>query len=145
MADQPGQPDSPTRPAPLNLEGTLFDDLPAEQRPGATPEGIGYRGPTACAAAGITYRQLDYWARTGLVEPSVREASGSGRLGNCRESGAGQQPGNSGMPYATGEDAADPNLWCCASHSPWNTLQRRTRHERRRTNEVNARTFSRHV
>ena len=39
---------------------------------------IGYRGPTACAAAGITYRQLDYWARTGLVEPSVRGAAGSG-------------------------------------------------------------------
>ncbi|MFJ2021465.1 MerR family transcriptional regulator [Streptomyces nodosus] len=41
-------------------------------------ETIGYRGPTACAAAGITYRQLDYWARTGLVEPSVRPAHGSG-------------------------------------------------------------------
>ena len=41
-------------------------------------EEIGYRGPTACAAAGITYRQLDYWARTGLVEPSVRAAHGSG-------------------------------------------------------------------
>ncbi len=39
---------------------------------------IGYRGPTACSAAGITYRQLDYWARTGLVEPSVRGAHGSG-------------------------------------------------------------------
>ncbi|BDM68897.1 putative HTH-type transcriptional regulator [Streptomyces nigrescens] len=39
---------------------------------------IGYRGPTACAAAGITYRQLDYWARTGLVEPSIRPAYGSG-------------------------------------------------------------------
>ena len=39
---------------------------------------IGYRGPTACTAAGITYRQLDYWARTGLVEPSVRSAAGSG-------------------------------------------------------------------
>ncbi|MEU9147053.1 MerR family transcriptional regulator [Streptomyces sp. NPDC048349] len=42
------------------------------------PEQVGYRGPTACAAAGITYRQLDYWARTGLVEPSVRPAYGSG-------------------------------------------------------------------
>jgi DNA-binding transcriptional MerR regulator len=42
------------------------------------PEQIGYRGPTACAATGITYRQLDYWARTGLVEPSVRPAYGSG-------------------------------------------------------------------
>ena len=39
---------------------------------------IGYRGATACAAAGITYRQLDYWARTGLVEPSIRTAQGSG-------------------------------------------------------------------
>src|SRR5690625_7787320 len=38
----------------------------------------GYRGPTACRAAGITYRQLDYWARTGLVEPRIRNASGSG-------------------------------------------------------------------
>jgi DNA-binding transcriptional MerR regulator len=44
----------------------------------AHPEDAGYRGPTACAAAGITYRQLDYWARTGLVEPSVRAAHGSG-------------------------------------------------------------------
>ena len=44
----------------------------------ASPEDVGYRGPTACTAAGITYRQLDYWARTGLVEPSVRAASGSG-------------------------------------------------------------------
>lgn len=38
----------------------------------------GYRGPTACKAAGITYRQLDYWDRTGLVSPTVRNASGSG-------------------------------------------------------------------
>lgn len=53
---------------------SLFDD--AELRP--LPANIGYRGPVACAAAGITYRQLDYWARTGLVEPTVRSASGSG-------------------------------------------------------------------
>jgi len=54
-------------------QGTLFaDDLPVHD------EGVGYRGPTACAAAGITYRQLDYWARTGLVEPTVRAAAGSG-------------------------------------------------------------------
>lgn len=39
---------------------------------------IGYRGATACAAAGISYRQLDYWARTGLLEPSIRTAMGSG-------------------------------------------------------------------
>ncbi len=54
-------------------QGLLFgDDLEAR------PADMGYRGPTACAAAGITYRQLDYWARTGLVEPSVRAATGSG-------------------------------------------------------------------
>ena len=39
---------------------------------------IGYRGATACSAAGISYRQLDSWARTGLVEPSIRTATGSG-------------------------------------------------------------------
>ena len=39
---------------------------------------IGYRGATACAAAGISDRQLDYWARTGLVEPTIRGAAGSG-------------------------------------------------------------------
>ena len=54
-------------------QGLLFDDDVATM-----PDDVGYRGPTACNAAGITYRQLDYWARTGLVEPSVREASGSG-------------------------------------------------------------------
>ena len=38
----------------------------------------GYRGQVASAAAGITYRLLDYWARTGLVEPTVQSAQGSG-------------------------------------------------------------------
>ena len=38
----------------------------------------GYRGTTAASAAGITYRQLDYWDRTGLVQPQVQTASGSG-------------------------------------------------------------------
>jgi DNA-binding transcriptional MerR regulator len=38
----------------------------------------GYRGAIAARAAGISYRQLDYWARTELVEPTVRTASGSG-------------------------------------------------------------------
>ena len=77
----PGEPDSPVEAAAraaLGLQGTLFDDLPETERPGSSPEDVGYRGPTACSAAGITYRQLDYWARTGLGEPSVREASGSG-------------------------------------------------------------------
>lgn len=41
-------------------------------------DAAGYRGAVATEAAGITYRQLDYWARTGLVEPTVRTAAGSG-------------------------------------------------------------------
>ena len=50
---------------------TLFDDgVPA------TP--LGYRGTSAAAAAGISYRQLDYWDRTGLVVPSIQSATGSG-------------------------------------------------------------------
>ncbi len=61
------------RGVPSGAQGLLFDgDLPV------LDEQIGYRGPTACRAAGITYRQLDYWARTGLVEPGVRSAKGSG-------------------------------------------------------------------
>jgi len=54
-------------------QGLLFSD---DVSP--LPDDLGYRGPTACNAAGITYRQLDYWARTGLVEPTVRSATGSG-------------------------------------------------------------------
>ena len=42
------------------------------------PEDLGFRGPVACNVAGITYRQLDYWARTGLVVPEIRPAGGSG-------------------------------------------------------------------
>ncbi len=38
----------------------------------------GFRGPQVCKIVGITYRQLDYWARTGLATPSVQAAQGSG-------------------------------------------------------------------
>lgn len=38
----------------------------------------GFRGPQVCALVGITYRQLDYWARTGLLKPSISDAKGSG-------------------------------------------------------------------
>ena len=54
-------------------QGTLFTDPMTSD-----DDTIGYRGPTACSAASITYRQLDYWARTGLVVPSIRSATGSG-------------------------------------------------------------------
>ncbi|ROO60079.1 MerR-like DNA binding protein [Micromonospora sp. Llam0] len=61
--------------------------MPAQREPepgssddvdGAGSDAVGYRGVTACHAVGISYRQLDYWARTTLVVPSVRDATGSG-------------------------------------------------------------------
>ena len=38
----------------------------------------GFRGPQVCKIVGITYRQLDYWARTNLIRPSLVDAAGSG-------------------------------------------------------------------
>ena len=52
------------------VQECLFDVGPDEE--------VGYRVPIACQVAGITYRQLDYWARTNLVNPSIRTARGSG-------------------------------------------------------------------
>jgi DNA-binding transcriptional MerR regulator len=54
-----------------NDSAMLFTDgLPAND--------LGYRGASAAAAAGISYRQLDYWDRTQLVVPSIQTATGSG-------------------------------------------------------------------
>jgi DNA-binding transcriptional MerR regulator len=55
----------------------LADDLFAETQPWHDPN-VGYRGTSAATAAGITYRQLDYWDSSALVKPSVRGAAGSG-------------------------------------------------------------------
>lgn len=38
----------------------------------------GFSGPMVCRLTGVTYRQLDYWARTELVTPSLVAAQGSG-------------------------------------------------------------------
>src|SRR4051794_1594599 len=38
----------------------------------------GFRGPQVCKIVGITYQQLDYWARTDLIRPSIADAKGSG-------------------------------------------------------------------
>ena len=64
----------PTRSEESRYEAELLftDGLPALE------DSTGYRGTVAARAAGISYRQLDYWARTGLVEPTVRGAAGSG-------------------------------------------------------------------
>jgi DNA-binding transcriptional MerR regulator len=42
------------------------------------PIHLGYRAPLVCRLVGISYRQLDYWARTDLIKPSVQDARGSG-------------------------------------------------------------------
>lgn len=60
-------------------QGELFPDpLLGAGLDGKPDQLVGFRGPTACQVVGITYRQLDYWARTGLVMPSIRGAAGSG-------------------------------------------------------------------
>lgn len=38
----------------------------------------GFRAPQVCTIVGITYRQLDYWARTNLLRPTLAAAQGSG-------------------------------------------------------------------
>jgi DNA-binding transcriptional MerR regulator len=69
----PKRPDDPALP-PTVSQGTLAPT------PGGEPgwEEVGYRGPQVCRIVGISYRQLDYWARTELLTPSVAEAAGSG-------------------------------------------------------------------
>ena len=51
-------------------DAAVHDDAPEA--------GVGFAGSAACAIVGITYRQLDYWARTDLVRPSLADARGSG-------------------------------------------------------------------
>ncbi|MCX6494826.1 MAG: MerR family transcriptional regulator [Actinobacteria bacterium] len=60
------------KPEQYELSPLFTDGLPERD------DSVGYRGTVAARAAGITYRQLDYWARTELVEPTVRGAAGSG-------------------------------------------------------------------
>lgn len=58
------------------MQGTPEVEAQGEQ--GRAANDGGYRGTTVCKIVGISYRQMDYWARTGLVEPSIRPAAGSG-------------------------------------------------------------------
>ena len=72
--DQPSLSETPTTESSrADAQGLLFE---GDFSP--LPSDLGFRGPIACRAAGITYRQLDYWARTGLLKPEVRGATGSG-------------------------------------------------------------------
>src|SRR5579875_158161 len=59
---------------PKGEEGRMATQ--ADQRQPATADG--FHGPQVCNIIGITYRQLDYWARTDLLRPSISDAKGSG-------------------------------------------------------------------
>ena len=59
--------------------------LPPRVEQGVLTEGgewigheTGFSGPEVCKIVGISYRQLDYWARTDLLRPSPADATGSG-------------------------------------------------------------------
>ena len=87
----------------------------------------GFRGPQVCSIVGITYRQLDYWARTDLVRPSVADAKGSGSqrrysyrdllelkvIKSLLDAGVSLQSARKAIEYLRknlGEDVASANL-----------------------------------
>ena len=72
LSTSSGPADTPATAPSEPVQAGLFPDNSVPD------ELVGYRGPSACQIAGITYRQLDYWARTSLVVPSIRSAAGSG-------------------------------------------------------------------
>jgi DNA-binding transcriptional MerR regulator len=97
------------------------------------PGVAGFRGPQVCAIVGITYRQLDYWARTDLLRPSLVDAKGSGsqRLYSYRDlvelkvikslldAGVGLGAARRAITYLRsnlGEDLANANLVLSGEH-----------------------------
>ncbi|MGK2957224.1 MAG: MerR family transcriptional regulator [Acidimicrobiales bacterium] len=93
-----------------------------------------YRGPQVCSIVGITYRQLDYWARTNLIRPSVTDATGSGSqrrysyrdllelkvIKNLLDAGVALQSARRAIDYLRdnlGEDIATANLVINGAHS----------------------------
>jgi DNA-binding transcriptional MerR regulator len=56
----------------MRVNNVTMDQVDGDRR------AAGFRSPTVCKVVGITYRQLDYWARTGLIRPSLVEAAGNG-------------------------------------------------------------------
>lgn len=62
-----------------NITAGRVDEGGPQRGPSAVaPADDGFRGAQVCSLVGITYRQLDYWARTGLLRPSIADATGSG-------------------------------------------------------------------
>lgn len=63
---------------PIGYQGGNLRSVSVEEIEEAKALGRGYSGPVACAMVGVSYRQLDYWARTDLIKPSLHGANGSG-------------------------------------------------------------------
>jgi hypothetical protein len=57
---------------PTDSSSSEYSDMIFTDGLPGTDEKSGYRGTAAASAVGISYRQLDYWDRTGLVQPSAR-------------------------------------------------------------------------
>jgi len=93
----------------------------------------GFRGPQVCKIVGITYRQLDYWARTDLIRPSIADAKGSGTqrrysyrdlvelkvIKNLLDAGVSLQLARRAIEYIRenlGEDIAAANLVMDGAH-----------------------------
>jgi DNA-binding transcriptional MerR regulator len=99
------------------------------------PDGdAGFRGPQVCSIVGITYRQLDYWARTNLIRPSLVDAKGSGSkrrysyndllelkvIKSLLDAGVALQSARKALEYLRenlGEDIASANLVLNGSRS----------------------------
>ena len=97
-------------------------------------EAEGFRGPQVCSIVGITYRQLDYWARTNLIRPSLCDAAGSGSkrrysygdllelkvIKSLLDAGVALQSARKAIEYLRenlGEDIASANLALNGSRS----------------------------
>src|SRR3954454_5505425 len=74
MAGSTKSPASEASSLPKRVEQGVLAEPAAEFR----GEEVGYGGPQVCKIVGISYRQLDYWARTDLLRPSLADAAGSG-------------------------------------------------------------------
>ena len=117
-----GAPAAPDGSVPRLEQGSL--DAALAGREGG--DEIGFRGPQVCKIVGISYRQLDYWARTDLVRPSLADARGSGTqrrysyrdlvrlkvIKNLLDSGVKLQAARKAIEYVRGDLGDD---WASAS------------------------------
>ncbi len=112
----------------MGVDRTIGDEV-------AGPSAVeGYRGPQVCSIVGITYRQLDYWARTDLIRPSLVDATGSGSkrrysyndllelkvIKSLLDAGVALQSARKALEYLRenlGEDIASANLVLNGSRS----------------------------